>query len=156
MWLRLRNGEREGEETFAFSSSRSQTPISSSRTPEPSLLWHPPDFLSTCLGTSSLTCNLKKEEMIFAHFQGKPFNITVILGYATTDNAEEAEAEWLYEDIQDLLKLTPRKDIPFILGEWNAKVGSKEIPGITGKFCLGIQTKHVKGEQSFANKKHWS
>ena len=79
------------------------------------------------------------DTMIFAHFQGKPLSITAILGFATADHAEEAEAEWLYEDIQDLLELTPKKDIPFIIREWNAKIGSKEIRGVTGKFVLGIQ-----------------
>ena len=70
-------------------------------------------------------------------FQGKPFNITVIQVYALTSNAEEAEVEWLYEDLQDLLELTPKKDALFIVGDWNAKVGSQEIPGIIGRF--GIQ-----------------
>ena len=73
------------------------------------------------------------------HFQGKPFNITVIQVYAPTSNAEEAEVEWIYEDLQDLLELTPKKDILFILGDWNAKVGSQETPGVTGKFSLGVQ-----------------
>ena len=75
--------------------------------------------------------------MISVHFQGKPFNITVIQAYAPTSNAEEAE--WFYEDLQDLLELTPQKDFLFILGDWNAKVGSQETPGVTGKFDLGIQ-----------------
>ena len=75
--------------------------------------------------------------MISIHFQGKPFNITVIQGYAPTSNAEEAEVEWFYEDLQDLLELTPKKDV--IIGEENAKVGSQEIPGVTGKFGLGVQ-----------------
>ena len=73
------------------------------------------------------------------HFQGKPFNITVIQVYAPTSNAEEAEVELFYEDVQDLLELTPQKDVLFIIGDWNAKVGSKETPGVTGKFGLGIQ-----------------
>ena len=72
-------------------------------------------------------------------FQGKPFNITVIQVYAPTGNAEEAEVEWFYEDLQDLLELTPKKDVLFILGDWNATVGSQEAPGVTGKFGLGIQ-----------------
>ena len=72
-------------------------------------------------------------------FQGKPFNITVIQVYAPTSNAEEAEVEWLYEDLQDLLELTPKKDVLFIIGDWNAKVGSQETPGVTGKFGLGVQ-----------------
>ena len=77
--------------------------------------------------------------MISVHFQGKPFNITVIQVYAPTSNAEEAEVEQLYEDLQDLLELTPKKDVLFIIGDWNAKVGSQETPGVTGKFGLGIQ-----------------
>ena len=77
--------------------------------------------------------------MISVHFQGKPFNITVIQICAPTSNAEEAETEWIYEDIQDLLKLTPKKDVPFIIGDWNAKVGKQEIPGETGKIGLGLQ-----------------
>ena len=70
--------------------------------------------------------------MIFVHFQGKPFNITVIQAYAPTSNTEEAEVEWFYEDLQDLLELTPPKDVFFILRDWNAKVGSQAIPGVTG------------------------
>ena len=77
--------------------------------------------------------------MIFVCFQGKPFNITVIQVYAPTGNAEEAEVEWFYEDLQDLLELTPKKDVLFIIGDWNATVGSQEAPGVTGKFGLGIQ-----------------
>ena len=77
--------------------------------------------------------------MSSVHFQGKPFNITVIQVYAPISNAEEAEIELVYEDIQDLLKLTPKKDVLFIIGDWNAKVGSQETPGVTGKFGLGIQ-----------------
>ena len=77
--------------------------------------------------------------MISVHFQGKPFNITVIQVYAPTSNAEEAEVEWFSEDLQDLLELTPQKDVLFIIGDWNAKVGSQETPGVTGKFGLGIQ-----------------
>ena len=76
--------------------------------------------------------------MITVHFQSKPFNITVIQVYALTSNAKEAEAEWFYEDLQDLLELTPKKDVLFIMGEWNAKVGSQEIPGVTGKFGHGV------------------
>ena len=77
--------------------------------------------------------------MISVRFQGKPFNITVIQVYAPTSNAEEAEFERFYEDLQDLLELTPKKDVLFLIGDWNAKVGSQEIPGVTGKFDLGIQ-----------------
>ena len=76
--------------------------------------------------------------MISVHFQGKPFNITVI--YALTSNAEEAEFEQLYEDLQDFLELTPKKDVLFIIEDWNAKVGSQEIPGVAGKFVLGVQS----------------
>ena len=82
---------------------------------------------------------VSKTTMISVHFQGKPFNITVIQVYAPTSNAEEAEAEWFYEDLQDLLKLTPPKDVIFIIEDWNVKVGSKEIPGVIGKFGLGVQ-----------------
>ena len=77
--------------------------------------------------------------MISVHFQGKPFNITAIQVYAPTSNAEEAEVEWFYEDLQDLLELTSKKDVLFVIGDWNAKVGSQEIPGVTGKFGLGVQ-----------------
>ena len=77
--------------------------------------------------------------MLSVHFQGKPFNITVIQVYAPTSNAEEAEVERFYEDLQDLLELTPKKDALFIIGDWNAKVGGQETPGITGKFGLGIR-----------------
>ena len=76
--------------------------------------------------------------MISVHFQGKPFNITVIQDYAPTSNDEEAQVEWFYEDLQDLLELIPKKDVLFILGNWNVKVGSQETPGVTGKFGLGI------------------
>ena len=77
--------------------------------------------------------------MIFVHFQGKPFNIMVIQVYAPTSNAEEAEVEQFYEDLHDLLELTPKKDVLFMTGDWNAKVGSQETSGVTGKFGLGVQ-----------------
>ena len=77
--------------------------------------------------------------MISVRFQGKPFNITLIQVYAPSSNAEEAEVEWFYEDLQDLLELTPPKDVLFITGDWNAKVGSQETPGVTGKFGLGMR-----------------
>ena len=77
--------------------------------------------------------------MISVLFQGKPFNVTVIQVYAPTSNAEEAEVEWFYEDLQDLLELTLKEDVPFIIGNWNAKVRSQETPGVTGKFGLGVQ-----------------
>ena len=81
--------------------------------------------------------------MISAHFQSKPFNITVIQVYAPTSNTEEAEVERFYEDLQDLLELTSKKDVLFIIGDWNAKVGSQEIPGLTGRFGLGVQNETV-------------
>ena len=73
--------------------------------------------------------------------KGKPFNITIIQVYALSSNAEEAKIEWFYEDLQDLLELTPKKDVLFIIGDWNAQVGSQEIPGVMGKFGLGVQNK---------------
>ena len=84
--------------------------------------------------------NLKNDRMISVHFQGKPFNITVIQANAPT-NAEEAEVERFYEDLQDLLELTPKKDVRFITGDWNAKVGSQETSGVTGKLGLGMRNK---------------
>ena len=81
-----------------------------------------------------LGCNLKNDRMISVRFQGKPFSITVIQVYVLTSNAEEAEVEQFYEDLQDLLELTPKKDVLFITGDWNAKVGNQEISGVTGKF----------------------
>ena len=86
-----------------------------------------------------LGCNLKNNRMISVHFQGKPFNIIVIQVCAPITNAEEAEVEQFYDDLQDLLELTPKKDVLFIIGDWNAKVGSQELPGVTGKFGLGVQ-----------------
>ena len=83
--------------------------------------------------------------MISAHFQSKPFNITVIQAYAPTSNTEETEVERFYEDLQDLLELTPKKDVLFIIGDWNAKVGSQETPGVTGKFGLDYGMKQGKG-----------
>ena len=82
--------------------------------------------------------------MISAHFQGKPFNITVSQVYAPTSNPEDAEIEQFYEDLQDLLELTSPKDVLFIIGDWNAKVGSQERPGVTGKFGLGVQNEAGK------------
>ena len=86
-----------------------------------------------------LGCSLKNNRMISACFQGKPFNITVIQVYAPTSNAEEAEVEQFYEDLKDLLELTPQKDVLFILGDWNAKVGRQETLGVIGKFGLGVR-----------------
>ena len=83
--------------------------------------------------------NLKNDRMISVHFQGKPFNITVIQVCASTTSAKEAEVEPFYEDLHELLELIPKKDVLFIIGDWNAKVGSQEIPGIVGKFGLGVQ-----------------
>ena len=98
-------------------------------------------------------CNLR---MISVRFQGKPFNIAVIQVYAPTSNAEEAEVEWFYEDLQDLLELTPKNDVLFIIGDWNAKVGSQETPGVTGKFGLGIQNEAGKRLIEFCKITHWS
>ena len=86
-----------------------------------------------------LGCNLKNDRMISVHFQGKPFNITVIQVYAPISNAEVAEVEWFYEDLQDLLELITKKDVLFIIGDWNAKVGSQETPRVIGKFGLGVR-----------------
>ena len=86
-----------------------------------------------------LGCNLKNNRMISVHFQGKLFSITVIQVYAPTSNAEETEIEQFYEDLQDLLELTPKNDVLFIIGDWNAKEGSQEIPRVIGKFGVGVQ-----------------
>ena len=92
-----------------------------------------------------LGCNLKKNNrMISVRFQGKPFNITVIQVYAWTSNAEEAEVEWFYEDLQELLEITSKKNVLFIIGDWNAKARSQETPGVTGKFGLGMRMKQGK------------
>ena len=92
-----------------------------------------------------LGCNLKNGRTISVHFQGKPFNITVIQVYALASNAEEAEVEQFYEDLQGLLELTPKKDVLFIIGDWNAKVGSQEIPGIQVNLALEYRMKEGKG-----------
>ena len=92
-----------------------------------------------------LGCDLKNNTVISVRFQGKPFNIMVFQVYALTSNAEEGQIEWFYEDLQDLLELTPKKDVLFIIGDWNAKVGSQETPGVTGKFGLGVQ--NVTGQR---------
>ena len=86
-----------------------------------------------------LGCNLKNDRLISVHFQGKPFSITVIQVYALSSNAEEAEDEQFYEVLQDLLELTSKKDALFIIGDWNARVGSQETPGVKGKFGFGVQ-----------------
>ena len=101
-----------------------------------------------------LGCNLKNNRMISVHFQGKPFNITVIQVYAPNSNAEEAEVEWFYEDLQDLL--TPKKDVLFIIGDWNAKLRSQELPGVTGKFGLGVQNEAGQRLTEFAKRMHQS
>ena len=88
--------------------------------------------------------NLKNDRMISVRFQGKPFNITVIQVYAPTSNAEEAEVEWFYEDLQDLLELTPKKDVIFLMGDWSAKVGSQETPGVTANLALEYGIKQGK------------
>ena len=91
-----------------------------------------------------LGCNLKYNRMISVRFQGEPFNITVIQVYAPNSNAEEAEVEWFYDNLQDLLELTHKKDALFIIVDWNAKVGSQETPGVTGKFGLGMRNEAVQ------------
>ena len=90
--------------------------------------------------------------MISVHFQGKPFKIIVIQVYATTSNAEEAEIEWFYKDLQDLLELTPKKVVLFIVGDWNAKVGSQELPGVIRKFGLGVQNEAGQTLTEFCQK----
>ena len=94
--------------------------------------------------------------MISVHFQGKPFNITVIQAYAPTSNAEEAEVEQFYEDLQDLSELTPPKDVLQIIGNWNAKIGSQETPGVTGKFGLGMWNEAGQRLIEFCKRMHWS
>ena len=96
---------------------------------------------STRVRNAVLGCNLKNNRMISVRFQDKPFNITVIQVYAPTSNAEEADVKQFYGNLQDLLELTPKKDVLFIIGDWNAKVGSQETPGVTVKFGLGIRNK---------------
>ena len=98
-----------------------------------------PIIVSKRVRNAVLGCSFKNDRMISVRFQGKPFNITVIRVYAPTSNAEEAEVEWFYVDLQDLLELTPQKDVLFIIGDWNAKVGSQETPEVTGKFGLRVQ-----------------
>ena len=94
--------------------------------------------------------------MISVRFQGKPFNITVIQVYAPTSNVEEAEVEWFHEDLQELLELTPKKDVLFIIEDWNAKVESQETPVLTGKFGLGIQNDAGQRPIEFCQRMHWS
>ena len=97
--------------------------------------------------------SLKNDRMISVHFQGKPFSITVIQVYAPTSNVE---VEWFFEDLQDLLELTPKKDVLFIIGDWNAKVGSQEIPGVIGIFGLGVQNKSGQRLTEFCQESEWS
>ena len=94
--------------------------------------------------------------MLSLHFQGKPFHITVIQVYASTTNAEEAEVEWFFEDRKDLLELIHKRDVLFIIGDWNAKIGSQEIPGKTGKFGLGVQNEAGQKLTEFAKRTQWS
>ena len=103
-----------------------------------------------------LGCSLQNDRMISVGLQGKPFDITVIQVYAPASNAEETEVEWFYEDLQDLLELRPKKDVLFIIGDWNAKVGSQETPGVTGQFGLGMQNEAGQRLIEFAKKMHWS
>ena len=102
-----------------------------------------------------LGCNLQNNRIISVCFQGQPFNITEIQAYAPTSNTEKAEVEWFYEDLQDLLELTPKKDVLFITGDWNAKVGSQETPGVTGKFGLGVQNEARQRLIDFCQENAW-
>ena len=104
------------------------------------------------LQNAVLGCNLKNDRMISVHFQGKPFTITVIQVYAPTSNTEEAEVELFYEGLQDLLELTPQKDVLFIIWDWTEKVGSQETPGVTGKFVLGVQNEAGQRLREFCQK----
>ena len=106
--------------------------------------------------TAVLGCNLKNDRMISVRLQGKPFKITVIQIYAPTSNAEEAEVERFYEDLQDLLELTPEKGVLFIIGDCNAEVGSQETPGVTGKFGLGMRNEAGQRLIEFVKGSHWS
>ena len=103
-----------------------------------------------------LGCNLKNRRMLSVHLQGKPFTITVIQVYAQTNNAEEAEVEWFYEDLQDLTELIPPKDVLFIIGDWNGTVGSQETPGVTGRFGLGVQNEAGQRLIEFCKRTHCS
>ena len=103
-----------------------------------------------------LGCNLKNNRVISVCFQGKPLNTTVIQVYVPTSNAEEAEVERFYEDLQDLLELTPKLGVISIIGDWNVKVGRQETPGVTGKFGLGIRNEAGQRLIEFAKRTHWS
>ena len=102
-----------------------------------------------------LGCNLKNDRMISVRFQGKPFNIMVIQACAPTSNSEEAEVERFCEDLEDLFELTPKKDVLFMIGDWNAKVRSHETPGVTGKFGLGMWNEAGQRLIEFSKKMHW-
>ena len=102
-----------------------------------------------------LDCSLKNDRMISVHFQGKPFNITVSQVNASTSNAEEAEVEQFYENLQDFLELTSPKDVLFIIGDWKANVGSQETPGVTGKFGLGVQNEAGQRLIEFCQENAW-
>ena len=97
------------------------------------------EYINLYLSIFLDTCIFKNDRIISVHFQGKPFNITVIQAYSLISNTEETEVELVYEDLQDLLELTPPKNVLFIIGNWNAKVGSEETPRVTSKFGLGVQ-----------------
>ena len=103
-----------------------------------------------------LECNLKNDRMISVHFEGKPFNIMVIQAYAPTSNPEEAEVERFCEGLQDLPELAPQKDVLFIIGDWNAKAGSQETPGVTDKFGLGVQNETGQRLIEFCQESTWS
>ena len=103
-----------------------------------------------------LGCNLKNDRIISVHFQGKPSNITVIQAYAQTSNAEEGKIEWFYEDLQDLLELTHPKGVLFIIEDWNANVGSQEIPGVIAKFDLRVQNEAGQSLTELCQRTHWS
>ena len=105
---------------------------------------------------AELGYNLKIDRMISVHFQGKLFNITVIQVYAPTTDAEEAEVDQFYEDLEDLLELTPKKDVLFIIGDWNANIESQEIPGVTGKFGLREQNEAGQRLTDSAKRMYWS
>ena len=102
-----------------------------------------------------LGCNLINDRMISVCFRGQPFNSMVIQVYAPTSNAEGAEVKQFYEDLQDLLELTPKKDVLFIIGDWNAKVGGQETPGVTGKFGLGVQNEAGQRLIQFCQETPW-
>ena len=107
------------------------------------------------LKNAVLGCSLINDRMISVPFQGNPLNIMVIQVYTPTSNAEETEVEWFYEDLQDLLELTPPKNVLFIIGGWNAKAGSQETPGVTGKFGLGVQNEAGQRITGFCQENAW-